>query len=119
MKFICLGYFNQETLDAMTLDEVGAFINECRTYGKELGEQVAAFELLQSPDYGKSVQNVDGKVVVSNGPVAKMEKVLIPIITLEVDDTDQAVELMSKHPALKKSGSFEIRPVENLSEMIE
>jgi len=121
MKFICLGYFDQETLDAMTLEEVKAFIDECRAYGEVLsqGGHVVGIELLQSPDYAKIVRSIGGEIMVSDGPVSKMEKVLIPIITLEVDDIDHAVDLMSKHPAISKSGSFEIRPVEDLSEMIE
>ena len=121
MKFICLGYFDQEVLDVMNVDEVNAFIDECRVYGDSLRNsgQVVNVELLQSPDYAKSVRNVGGKVVVDDGPVARMEKVLIAIITLDVDDIDQAVELMSKHPAIKKSGSMEIRYVDDIREMLE
>jgi len=121
MKFICLGYFNQEILDAMSLDEVNVFIAECLTYGAELQKtgHVLGIELLQSPDYAKTVRNIDGKVEVTDGTTVVMDKVLIPIITLEAENIDHAAELMSKHPALKKSGSFEIRTVDDMDEMKE
>lgn len=121
MKFVCLGYFNQEILDAMPLDEVNDFIAECLAYGAELekGGHITGIELLQSPDFGKTVRNINGKVVVTDGTAVVMDKVLIPIITLEAESIAHAVELMSKHPALTKSGSFEIRRVEDMNEMRE
>ncbi len=121
MKFICLGYFNQEILDAMPQDEVKAFIAESLAYGAELGKagHVLGIELLQSPDFGKTVRNINGKVEVTDGTAVVMDKVLIPIITLEAENIDHAAELMSKHPALEKSGSFEIRRVDDMDEMKE
>ena len=119
MKFVCLGYFNQEVLDAMPMDEVNTFIADCLAYGAELGKagHVLGVELLQSPDYAKTVRNIDGKITVTDGTAVVMDKVLVPIITLEADNIAHAVELMAKHPALEKSGSFEIRTVDDMEEM--
>ena len=36
---------------------------------------------------------------------------------LEARDLNHAIQLMSKHPGVK-AGPFEIRPVENLTEMV-
>ncbi len=121
MKFICLGYFNQELLDAMPLDEVNALIAESLAFGAELAKagHVLGIELLQSPDFGKTVRNINGKVEVTDGTAVVMDKVLIPIITLEAESIAHAVELMSGHPALTRSGSFEIRRVEDMKEMKE
>tara|TARA_R110002111_G_scaffold257295_1_gene325439 strand:- start:41 stop:418 length:378 start_codon:yes stop_codon:yes gene_type:complete len=121
MKFICLGYFNQEILDAMPMEEVNSFIAESLAYGEELQKagHVTGIELLQSPDFGKTVRNINGKVEVTDGTAVVMDKVLIPIITLEAENIAHAVELMAKHPALEKSGSFEIRRVEDINEMKE
>jgi hypothetical protein len=121
MKFICLGYFDEDILDEMELDVVNAFIDECLAYGAELKKagHILGFELLQSPDNAKSIRSVEGKLVVIDGPVAKMEKVIIPIITLEAQSIDHAVEIISKHPGLKKSASFEIRPADDMDELIE
>ncbi len=119
MKFVCLGYFNQEILDAMPQDEVYAFIAECLAYGAELekGGHVTGIELLQSTDYAKTVRKINGKVEVTDGTAVVMDKVLVPIITLEAETIAHAVELMAKHPALEKSGSFEIRSVDDINEM--
>ncbi len=121
MKFICLGYFNQEVLDSMPLDEVNDFIAECLAFGAELAKagHVLGIELLQSPDFGKTVRRINGKVEITDGTAVVMDKVLIPIITHEAENIEHAAELMSRHPALKKSGSFEIRPVDDMDEMKE
>ena len=119
MRLVCLGYFDEETLDSMDLEEVNAFVDECIAYGKVVGKHIAGLELLQSTDYAKTVQSVDGKVVVNDGSAVKMEKVLVPVITLEVDNFDQAVDILSIHPALKKGCSFEIRRVDDIKEMKE
>ncbi len=118
MKFICLGYFDEETFDKMPLDEVGAFIEECRAFGRDAGDQIVDFELLQSPLYAKTVSSVDGKVEAKKGSATNSKEVLIPVITLDVDDMDQAVALLSNHPGLKKGGAFEIRRVEDLAEIL-
>lgn len=119
MKFICLGYFDEEVFDSMPLDEVNVFIDACRTYGSVLGDSLVGFDLLQSPAYSKTVQSIDGKVVVTDGPAVKAEKVLIPILTIDADNIAHAAELMSTHPGLAKSGSFEIRRVEDLGAIME
>lgn len=121
MKFICLGYFSEDVLDSMPLEQVNVFIAECLAYGDELQKagHVTGIELLQSPMYAKSVRNIDGKVEVTDGSAVVMEKVVIPIITLEAESMDHAVELMSKHPGLAKSATFEIRRVDDINEMRE
>ena len=120
MKFICLGYFDEEILDQMALDDVNAFIDECVDYLEALKAEghIAGIELLQTPDFAKSIRIEEGKVVVSDGPVSKTEKVLLPIVTLEAETIAHAVEIISKHPGLAKSASFEIRPADDISEMI-
>src|SRR5262245_49902645 len=49
-------------------------------------------------------------------PVCREEQ-LAGILVLEARDLNHAVQLMSKHPGVK-AGPFEIRPAEDLSEMI-
>ena len=58
-----------------------------------------------------------GKVLVTDGPYAETKEQLGGILVLEAKDLDHATQLMSKHPGVK-AGSFEIRPVEDLSAMV-
>ena len=50
-------------------------------------------------------------------PYAETKEQLGGILVLEANDLNHAIQLMSKHPGVK-AGPFEIRPVEDLAEMI-
>jgi hypothetical protein len=56
-------------------------------------------------------------VSITDGPYAETKEQLGGILVLEATDLNHAIQLMSKHPGVK-GGSFEIRPVADLSEMI-
>ena len=58
-----------------------------------------------------------GKAVKKDGPYAETKEQIGGILILEAKDLNHAVELMSKHPGVKV-GPWEIRPAEDLSEMI-
>ena len=119
MKFICLGYYTESVWDAMPVKEVNAFIDECFTYDDVLrkGGHFAGGEALKSSDTARTVRWKDGKVMVTDGPFAETKEVLGGILILEAEDMAHAVELMSKHPGIK-AGPFEIRPADDLTEMI-
>jgi len=117
MKFICLGYFDEEVLDSMSLVKASAFVAESLAYHHKLGDHITNTEVMQSPSDGKSVRNIDGKIEITEGSSLVMEKVLVTIITLEAEDIDHATELMSKHPGIKRSATFEIRRVDDLTEL--
>jgi hypothetical protein len=60
----------------------------------------------------------NGKVATTDGPYAETKEQLGGILVLEARDMNQAVQLMSQHPALKYGNTFEIRPVGHMSEII-
>jgi hypothetical protein len=57
------------------------------------------------------------KVSITDGPYAETKEQLGGILMLEARDLNHAIQLMSKHPGVK-AGPFEIRPAEDLTEMI-
>jgi len=59
----------------------------------------------------------NGKVFITDGPYAETKEQLGGILVLEARDLNHAIQLMSKHPGVK-AGPFEIRPAEDLTEMI-
>ena len=54
---------------------------------------------------------------ITDGPYAETKEQLGGFGVFEARDLDHAIQLMSKHPGVK-AGPVEIRPAENLSEMI-
>jgi hypothetical protein len=57
------------------------------------------------------------QVSVTDGPYAETKEQLGGILVLEARDLNHAIQLISKHPGVKV-GPFEIRPVDDISEMV-
>src|SRR5262245_42609841 len=120
MKFICLGYGEEKSWNAMSAREREAVIEECFRYDDELlknGHWLDGGQSLQGSLTAKTLRWESGQVVVTDGPFAETKEQLGGIGVLEARDMDQAVELVSKHPGLRLGGPFEIRPVDE--EMLE
>lgn len=119
MKFICLGYFDEKQWETAAESELYAMMDECFAYDDVLRKNghFAGGEALQGTQTAKTLSWENGKVTVTDGPFAETKEVLGGILILEARDMEHAVALMSKHPGVK-NGPFEIRPAEDLSEMI-
>lgn len=119
MKFICLGYIDEEQWGAVPASEQEACIDECFTYDDVLRKHghFAGGEALESSRKATTLRWRDGKVAITDGPYAETKEQLGGILILEARDLDHAIQLMSEHPGVKM-GPFEIRPAADLSAMI-
>jgi hypothetical protein len=120
MKYICLGYFDEKKWEAMSESEQNAFLDESFAYDDLLrknGHWIAGGEALQSARNAVTLRWKNGTVSVTDGPYAETKEQLGGFGAFEATDLNHAIQLMSKHPAVK-SGIVEIRPVAELSEMI-
>ena len=120
MKYICLGYMDENKWSTMPESERTAFIDECLAYDDELRKNghFAGGEALQSPRNAATLRFQNGKVSVTDGPFAETKEQLGGILVLEANDLNHAIQLMSKHPGVR-GGPFEIRPAGDLTQMIE
>jgi hypothetical protein len=119
MKYICLGYIEENKWETMSESEREAMLDECFNYDDVLRKSghFAGGQALQSPRNATTLRWQGGKVLVTDGPYAETKEQLGGILVLEATDLNHAIQLMSKHPGVK-AGPFEIRPVADLTEMI-
>ena len=119
MKFICLGYADEKSWEAMSESQRNALMDECLAYDDVLRENghFAGGDALQSARNARTLRWQKGQVLVTDGPYAETKEQLGGILVLEASDLNHAVELMSKHPGVK-AGPFEIRPTEDLSAIV-
>jgi hypothetical protein len=119
MKYICLGYIDENKWDALSEIERNAFIDECFTYDDVLRKNghFAGGQALQSARNAITLRWRDGRVATTDGPYAETKEQLGGILILEARDLNHAIQLMSEHPGVK-AGPFEIRPADDLSAMI-
>jgi hypothetical protein len=119
MKYICLGYFDEKKWEAMSESEQQAFLDECFAYDDLLRKNghIVGGEALQSAGNAVTLRWKNGKVSITDGPYAETKEQLGGFGVFEARDLNHAIQLMSKHPAVK-GGSVEIRPAEDLTKMI-
>jgi hypothetical protein len=109
MKYLCLVYMEEKTLDAVP-------DSDCMAYGEDLrksGRYIAA-EALQSVDAATTVRVRNGKVSMTDGPFAETKEQLAGFYLIDAKDLNDAVQVASRIPPARV-GSIEVRPVRELS----
>jgi len=119
MKYVCLGYIDQSLWDRVPETERDTVMDGCFAYDDELrrGGHFAGGEALQDPRNATTLRFRDGAVTVTDGPFAETKEQIGGILFLEARDLNEAIQLMSRHPGVRV-GPFEIRPVQDLGEII-
>jgi hypothetical protein len=119
MKYICLGYMDPKKWETMSESERNAFIDECFAYDDVLRKSghFVGGEALQGPQNATTLRFRNGEVSVTDGPYAETKEQLGGILILETKDLNHAIQLMSKHPGVR-GGDFEIRPTEDLTQLV-
>ncbi len=112
MKFVCLGFHDEEKFAQMTPEDAQRMMDVCFAYDDELrrGGHFVGGEALEFTRNAVTVRTKSGEVEVIDGPFAETKEMLGGILLLEARDLQQAIALMSKHPAVKMGTIFEIRP---------
>ena len=121
MKYICLGFYDPEKFAGMTENEQHAMFDESLEYDDYLraNGHFGPGEALQPPETALSLYWKNGKVAMTDGPYVETKEHLGGFFVLEARDMNHAIQLMSQHPALKYGSKFEIRPVADMSEVIQ
>ena len=121
MKYICLGYLEPGKFENMSESQRNTVLDECFSYNDELRENghLLAEEPLHPANTAVTVGWKDGKVAVTDGPYAETKEQLGGIQVLEARDLNHAIQLISQSPGVKlQCGRIEIRPAEDISELI-
>jgi len=115
MKYLCLVYYDEQTVDAMTDEQWTALVDQCIANGERLRESghFIAGEPLQSVRTAKTVRVREGAVSVVDGPFAETREQLAGFYLLEAADFDEAVQLAARIPPAAL-GSIEVRPLRQL-----
>jgi hypothetical protein len=119
MKYVCLGYADEEMLKDIPEKEMNAMMDACIEYDDSLRERghFAGGEALQNARNAAIVRYQGGKVTVTDGPFAETKEQLGGLLFLEAEDLNHAIQLISQHPGVK-IGPFEIRPVEDMTQVM-
>ena len=111
MKFVCLGYIDEQKYAELSQAEGQKMMEECFAYDDELrrGGHFIGGEALDSARQAVTLRFKNDQLEVSDGPYTETKEMLGGILLLEANDLNHAIALMSKHPGVRV-GPFEIRP---------
>ena len=112
MKYLCLVYVEEKTLNAMTRDERVALSDESMAYcdGLQKNGQLLGASPLHPVETATTVRVRDGQVSTTDGPFAETKEQLGGYLLIDVRDLNDAVRIASKFPAAQY-GSIEVRPI--------
>jgi len=109
MKYLCLVYLADETLDTVPDSECKA----CGDALRQSGHHIVA-EALQSVHTATTVRIRNGKMSVTDGPFTETKEQLAGFYLVNARDLNEAIQLAAKIPPAR-IGSIEVRPVRELS----
>ncbi|MCR4269089.1 YciI family protein [Nitratireductor sp. ZSWI3] len=112
MRFVCLVYLNEATLDALPADEMRKLDEDSLAYDETLqksGHMIVA-HALRSTSEALYLRSRGGKVVTMDGPHAETKEQLMGFILIEARDLDDAIAVASKVPCAAY-GTIELRAV--------
>ncbi len=114
MQFMLLIYENEAQWDGRskaeneeTLREYGDFTAGIKGSGK-----MVAGDALQPTPTAKTVRNVAGKTVVTDGPFAETREQLGGYYLIEAKDIEEATQIAARIPTARRGhGPVEVRPI--------
>ena len=112
MKFVCLGYHDESTWDALSEGELHHFIDECLAYDDVLrgNNQFIRGEVLQPSRSSATLRYEKGKVVTTDGPYAETREQLGGYYLIDVPDLASAQSWAERCPGAR-FGAIEVRPI--------
>ncbi|UVI30711.1 YciI family protein [Paenibacillus spongiae] len=117
MKYLCLGYFDQEKMDSRPKAEIDAVMRECQSHLEELYKSGQVLIDAGLALENKCLRNGNGKVRVTDGPYIEAKEMIGSAFLIEASDMEEAIRVASLHPAVQVGAGeqlgwgIEIRPI--------
>jgi len=116
MKYLCMVFYDEKNLNALSAEELQTLDDESLAYDETLrkrGHLIAA-QALESVQAATTVRVRNGKVSVTDGPFAETNEQIGGFILIEAHDLNEAIQLAAKMPPIRLGG-VEVRPIKTLS----
>ena len=116
MKYLCLVYHEEETIDALPAREYDAIVCEVLAYRDELrlGGHYITSSPLESVQAATTIRVRSGKVSVTDGPFAETREQLGGFYLIEARDLNEAIRLAAQMPPARL-GCIEVRPLKEFA----
>ena len=112
MRYLCLIYDDEKTIQSMPKGELDAFMGEYFAFTegiRESGHYVVG-EALHPVQTATTVRIRNGRMSATDGPFAETREQLGGFYLIEARDLNDAIQVAAKIPSAR-IGSIEVRPV--------
>jgi hypothetical protein len=116
MRYMCLVYYDEKTLQALSKSEYDALVEEVLAYREVLrksGHYVTS-DGLQPVGTATTVRIRNGQVSTTDGPFAETKEQLGGFMLIEARDLNDAIRVASQIPPIRL-GCIEVRPLRDLA----
>lgn len=115
MKYACLVYYDEKTVESMSGREWDALVGECLAYGESVRNSghFLGGEALRPTTTATTLRMRDGRPFATDGPFAETKEQLAGFYLIEARDLNEAIQVASRIPPARL-GSIEVRPVREL-----
>jgi hypothetical protein len=117
MKYLCLIYDEEATMNAMSKADSDAFMGEYFAFTNDIkaSGQYVAGEALHPVSTATTLRIRNGKTVTTDGPFAETKEQLGGFYMVEARDLNEALQIAARIPSAR-TGSIEVRPVVDFSQ---
>jgi hypothetical protein len=117
MRYLCLVYFEEETMESLSKRESDRCVRESLAYIEELQDRghLIVAHALQPVRTATSLRRRSGKLSITDGPLAETKEQLGGFILIDADDLNDAIQAASKIP-MARLGRIEVRPTWELEQ---
>ena len=112
MKYLCLIYSDEQSLDSIPQQEFDAMVEQCEPFAEGLKSrgQLLAAERLQPVSAATTIRFERGKPSVTDGPFAETKEQLGGFYLIDAGNLDEAITIASNLPPAR-FGCVEVRPI--------
>ncbi|MGA3237022.1 MAG: YciI family protein [Bryobacteraceae bacterium] len=116
MKYLCMIFFDEKKLGALSKQEHQALVNESLAYDDVLRKSghLLANQALQSVRAATTIRPRGGKIAIVDGPFAETKEQIGGFVLIAARDLNEAIQLASGIPVIRLGG-VEVRPIQELT----
>jgi hypothetical protein len=122
MKFLCVGYYDRDRMEALSEAQVDAVMSECPPFMEELHDSGKIMLVAGTDAETKVLRRAGAEVRVTDSPAGERHRTIGCVFLVEAADMAEAIRVASLHPTTRIGAgeqlgwSIGISPVHSIDE---